>query len=53
MQNENIATHESATWNRVIHKKSATQKKVQHEKITTQKFNIEKSVIWKECKMEK
>ena len=37
MQNENIATCQSATWNSAIHKESATWKKVQHETINTQK----------------
>ena len=48
IQNENIATCKSATWNSAIHKKISTRKKVQHEKITTQK-----SATWKWCSMEK
>ena len=44
IQNENMGTWKSATWNRAIHKKSATQKKVQHEKIATQIMTIKCSM---------
>ena len=48
MQNENVATCKSATWNSAIHIKSATRKKVHHEKIVTQK-----SGAWKKYNMKK
>ena len=52
MQNENITTCKSATWNRAIYKKNATQKKVQHGKTTTQKSATWKNYYTKKCNME-
>ena len=60
MQNENIGTCKSATWNRAIPKTNATRKKVYHENINIQKSSTwcsvemvqcEKSETWKEGNM--
>ena len=49
MQNGNIATCKSATWNNALHKNSATREKLQHEKMST----TQKSATWRWCSMKK
>ena len=53
MQNENIATWKSATWNSFIYEKDTKWKSYNMKKVQLGKSQTQKSEIWKWCSMNK